>query len=201
MYVIATAGHVDHGKSTLVNALTTMDPDRWEEEKQRGLTIDLGFAWTTLKSGADVAFVDVPGHERFIANTLAGLGPAPAVMLVIAADEGWKEQTSEHLEAIDALGIERGIIVLTRMDNGQRISEADVRDKVAGTSLSVAPIFAVSARTGEGMEELRGGIDKLLPADEVLQRACAMPARMWIDRAFSIKVLAPLSQARGLRAA
>ena len=187
MYVIATAGHVDHGKSTLVNALTTMDPDRWEEEKQRGLTIDLGFAWTTLKSGADVAFVDVPGHERFIANTLAGLGPAPAVMLVIAADEGWKEQTSEHLEAIAALGIERGIIVLTRMDNGQRISEADVRDKVAGTSLSVAPIFAVSARTGEGMEELRGGIDKLLPADEVLQRACAMPARMWIDRAFSIK--------------
>ena len=187
MYVIATAGHVDHGKSTLVNALTTMDPDRWEEEKQRGLTIDLGFAWTTLKSGADVAFVDVPGHERFIANTLAGLGPAPAVMLVIAADEGWKEQTSEHLEAIDALGIERGIIVLTRMDNGQRISEVNVRDKVAGTSLSVAPIFAVSARTGEGMEELRGGIDKLLPADEVLQRACAMPARMWIDRAFSIK--------------
>ena len=187
MYVIATAGHVDHGKSTLVNALTTMDPDRWEEEKQRGLTIDLGFAWTTLKSGADVAFVDVPGHERFIANTLAGLGPAPAVMLVIAADEGWKEQTSEHLEAIDALGIERGIIVLTRMDNGQRISEADVRDKVAGTSLSVAPIFAVSARTGEGMEELRGGIDKLLPADEVLQQACSMPARMWIDRAFSIK--------------
>ena len=187
MYVIATAGHVDHGKSTLVNALTTMDPDRWEEEKQRGLTVDLGFAWTTLKSGADVAFVDVPGHERFIANTLAGLGPAPAVMLVIAADEGWKEQTSEHLEAIDALGIERGIIVLTRMDNGQRISEANVRDKVAGTSLSVAPIFAVSARTGEGMEELRGGIDKLLPADEVLQQACAMPARMWIDRAFSIK--------------
>ncbi|WP_304410970.1 selenocysteine-specific translation elongation factor [Corynebacterium stationis] len=187
MYVIATAGHVDHGKSTLVNALTTMDPDRWEEEKQRGLTIDLGFAWTTLKSGADVAFVDVPGHERFIANTLAGLGPAPAVMLVIAADEGWKEQTSEHLEAIDALGIERGIIVLTRMDNGQRISEANVRDKVAGTSLSVAPIFAVSARTGEGMEELRGGIDKLLPAYEVLQQACAMPARMWIDRAFSIK--------------
>ncbi len=187
MYVIATAGHVDHGKSTLVNALTTMDPDRWEEEKQRGLTIDLGFAWTTLKSGADVAFVDVPGHERFIANTLAGLGPAPAVMLVIAADEGWKEQTSEHLEAIDALGIERGIIVFTRMDNGQRISEANVRDKVAGTSLSVAPIFAVSARTGEGMEELRGGIDKLLPADEVLQQACAMPARMWIDRAFSIK--------------
>lgn len=187
MYVIATAGHVDHGKSTLVNALTTMDPDRWDEEKQRGLTIDLGFAWTTLESGTNVAFVDVPGHERFIANTLAGLGPAPAVMLVIAADEGWKEQTSEHLEAIDALGIERGIIVLTRMDNGQRISEANVRDKVAGTSLSVAPIFAVSARTGEGMEELRGGIDKLLPADEVLQQACAMPARMWIDRAFSIK--------------
>lgn len=187
MYVYATAGHVDHGKSTLVNALTTMDPDRWEEEKRRGLTIDLGFAWTTLHSGANVAFVDVPGHERFIANTLAGLGPAPAVLLVIAVDEGWKEQTTEHLEAIDALGISRGIIVLTRMDNGQRITETQVREKVRGTSLADAPIMAVSAHTGEGMEELRAALDAVLPADTVLAEAAEQPVRMWIDRAFSVK--------------
>lgn len=187
MYVIATAGHVDHGKSTLVNALTTMDPDRWEEEKQRGLTIDLGFAWTTLESGANVAFVDVPGHERFIANTLAGLGPAPAVLLVIAADEGWKEQTSEHLEAIEALGINRGIIVLTRVDIAQRMSEDEVRHQLAGTTLAHAPVHAVSARTGEGMEGLREGIDKLLPDAKALREALEKPVRMWIDRAFSIK--------------
>lgn len=187
MYVIATAGHVDHGKSTLVNALTTMDPDRWEEEKRRGLTIDLGFAWTTLESGANAAFVDVPGHERFITNTLAGLGPAPAVLLVIAADEGWKEQTSEHLDAIDALGISRGIIVLTRMDNGQRITEATVRDKLAGTSLAAAEIHAVSARTGDGMDKLRRAIDNLLPDNEELTAAAQQPVRMWIDRAFSVK--------------
>ena len=187
MYVIATAGHVDHGKSTLVNALTTMDPDRWAEEKRRGLTIDLGFAWTTLESGANVAFVDVPGHERFIANTLAGLGPAPAVLLVIAADEGWKEQTTEHLEAIDALGISRGIIVLTRMDNGQRITQAQVRQKVQGTSLADAPIMAVSAHTGEGMQELRAALDAALPQDAVLAEASEQPVRMWIDRAFSVK--------------
>ena len=187
MYVIATAGHVDHGKSTLVNALTTMDPDRWEEEKRRGLTIDLGFAWTTLESGANVAFVDVPGHERFITNTLAGLGPAPAVLLVIAADEGWQEQTSEHLEAIDALGISRGIIVLTRMDNGQRITETTVRDKLAGTSLAAAEIHAVSARTGGGMDRLRRAIENLLPDNDELAAAAQQPVRMWIDRAFSVK--------------
>lgn len=187
MYVIATAGHVDHGKSTLVNALTTMDPDRWAEEKRRGLTIDLGFAWTTLGSGANVAFVDVPGHERFIANTLAGLGPTPAVLLVIAADEGWKEQTTEHLEAIDALGISRGLIVLTRMDNGQRITQTQVREKVAGTSLADAPIYAVSARTGEGLPQLRAAIDAVLPDEAELKAAGELPVRMWIDRAFSVK--------------
>lgn len=187
MYVYATSGHVDHGKSTLVNALTTMDPDRWAEEKRRGLTIDLGFAWTTLESGVNVAFVDVPGHERFIANTLAGLGPAPAVLLVIAADEGWKEQTTEHLEAIDALGISRGIIVLTRMDNGQRITAPEVWEKVRGTSLADAPIMAVSAHTGEGIEELRAALDAVLPSDLELAEAAEQPVRMWIDRAFSVK--------------
>ncbi len=97
MQVIATAGHVDHGKSTLLRALTGMDPDRWEEERRRGLTIDLGFAWLTLPSGEQLAFVDVPGHERFVPNMLAGVGPVPAVLFVVAADEGWMPQSAEHL--------------------------------------------------------------------------------------------------------
>ena len=105
MQVIATAGHVDHGKSTLVRALTGMDPDRWAEERRRGLTIDLGFAWLTLPSGERLAFVDVPGHERFVPNMLAGVGPVPAVLFVVAADEGWMPQSAEHLAALDALGI------------------------------------------------------------------------------------------------
>ena len=102
MQVIATAGHVDHGKSTLVRALTGMEPDRWEEERRRGLTIDLGFAWTDLP-GSRLAFVDVPGHERFVPNMLAGLGPVPAVLMVVAADGGWMPQSAEHLAAIEKL--------------------------------------------------------------------------------------------------
>src|SRR3954452_10797777 len=106
MHVVATAGHVDHGKSTLVRALTGMEPDRFEEERRRGMTIDLGFAWTTLPGGQVVAFVDVPGHRKFITNMLAGVGPVVAVMLVVAADEGWRRQTGEHLAALHALGVE-----------------------------------------------------------------------------------------------
>ncbi len=105
MQVIATAGHVDHGKSTLLRALTGMDPDRWSEEKRRGLTIDLGFAWLKLPSGERIAFVDVPGHERFVPNMLAGVGPVPAVLFMVAADEGWMPQSAEHLAVVDALGI------------------------------------------------------------------------------------------------
>ena len=116
MQVIATAGHVDHGKSTLVRALTGMEPDRWEAERRRGLSIDLGFAWLTLPSGERLAFVDVPGHERFVPNMLAGLGPVPAVMFVVAADGGWMPQSAEHLAAVDALGITRGLLVVTRAD-------------------------------------------------------------------------------------
>src|SRR5215472_6849647 len=110
MQVIATAGHVDHGKSTLVRALTGMEPDRWEAERRRGLSIDLGFAWLTLPSGERLAFVDVPGHERFVPNMLAGVGPVPAVMFVVAADEGWMPQSAEHLAAIDALAISRAVL-------------------------------------------------------------------------------------------
>src|SRR6185312_10928662 len=104
MQVIATAGHVDHGKSTLLRALTGMEPDRWAEEQRRGMTLDLGFVWTTLPSGEDVAFVDVPGHERFVPTMLAGVGSVAAVLLVVAADEGWQAQSAEHLAALDALG-------------------------------------------------------------------------------------------------
>src|SRR5881227_3812351 len=116
MHVVATAGHVDHGKSTLVLALTGMDPDRFAEEKTRGMTIDLGFAWTTLPSGVELAFVDVPGHERFVTNMLAGVGPVPAVVLVVAADEGWKPQTQEHVDALHALGVRHGLVVVTKTD-------------------------------------------------------------------------------------
>src|SRR5689334_6909107 len=116
MHVVATAGHVDHGKSSLVRALTGMEPDRWAEERRRGLTIDLGFAWTTLESGDVVAFVDVPGHERFVTNMLAGVGSVPAVLLVVAADEGWMPQTEEHVLALDALGVSDGLLVVTKND-------------------------------------------------------------------------------------
>src|SRR5260370_27672367 len=116
MQVIATAGHVDHGKSALVRALTGMDPDRWEEERRRGLSIDLGFAWMTLPSGERLAFVDVPGHQRFVPNMLAGVGPVPAVLFVVAADEGWMPQSAEHLTALDALGVRHGVLAVTRAD-------------------------------------------------------------------------------------
>ena len=111
-FVVGTAGHVDHGKLILVKALTGIDPDRLAEEKARAMTIDLGFAWTTLPSGRELAFVDVPGHEKFLANMLAGVGPAPIVCLVVAADKGWQAQSSDHRDAITALGITRGLVVI-----------------------------------------------------------------------------------------
>ncbi|MGN6599315.1 MAG: GTP-binding protein, partial [Actinomycetes bacterium] len=118
MRVVATAGHVDHGKSTLVRALTGIEPDRWAEERRRGMTLDLGFAWTDLPSGERLAFVDVPGHERFVPTMLAGVGPVPAVLMVVAADEGWMPQSTEHLEALAALGVRHGLLVVTRADLG-----------------------------------------------------------------------------------
>ncbi len=127
MQVIATAGHTDHGKSTLVRALTGMEPGHGEPERGRGLAIDLGHAWLTLPSGEQLAFVDVPGHERFVPNMLAGVGPVPAVLFVVAADEGWKPQSAEHLAALDALGIRQGLLVVTRIDladPGPALSEA-----------------------------------------------------------------------------
>lgn len=187
MYVVATAGHVDHGKSTLVRALTGMEPDRWEEERKRGLTIDLGFAWTTLPSGRELAFVDVPGHERFLANMLAGVGPAPIVCFVIAADKGWQAQSSDHRDAITALGIDRGLVVITRADLAPDTlaeTEAQVRAELQGTPLAEAPIVTVSATTGEGMDDLVATLDAVTaaaPAPDADARV-----RLWIDRAFSI---------------
>ncbi len=159
MHVLATAGHVDHGKSALVRALTGIEPDRWEEEHRRGLTIDLGYAWTTLPSGEEVAFVDVPGHQRFIGNMLAGLGPAPAVVFVVAADEGWRQQSGEHLAAIDALGLRHGLVVVTRSDLADPApARHEALARVSRTSLAGCASVAVSARTGEGLDELLAAI-------------------------------------------
>ncbi|NUR15378.1 MAG: selenocysteine-specific translation elongation factor [Dermatophilaceae bacterium] len=186
MRVIATAGHVDHGKSTLVRALTGIEPDRWAEEHRRGLTIDLGYAWTSLPSGEQVAFVDVPGHERFIGNMLAGLGPAPAVLLVVAADEGWRAQTTEHLAAIDALGLTHGLVVVTRSDLADPAPAlADAFARVARSSIGGCRAVSVSARTGAGLDQLRDALDALvgeLPAPAVDGRT-----RLWVDRSFTIR--------------
>ena len=188
MHVVATAGHVDCGKSTLVRALTGMEPDRWEEERRRGLTIDLGYAWTTLPSGQDVAFVDVPGHERFLGNMLAGIGPAPVVCFVVAADEGWQAQSSDHRDAVAALGIEYGVVVISRTDRAPgQIGEvlARTRRELAGTGLADAPAVAVSAVEGTGLAELRATLDGVLAG--VPAPATTGRLRLWVDRSFSIK--------------
>lgn len=187
-YVLATAGHVDHGKSTLVAALTGMEPDRWAEERKRGLTIDLGFAWTTLPSGRELAFVDVPGHERFLANMLAGLGPAPIVCFVVAADKGWQAQSSDHRDAIRALGITRGLIVITRADIDPSTvaeTESQVRAELAGTPLADAPVLTVSATTGAGLGDLVECLDEVTAAAPAPDSEARL--RLWVDRAFTIR--------------
>src|SRR5579859_2795868 len=176
--VIATAGHVDHGKSALVRALTGMEPDRWAEERRRGLTIDLGFAWTTLPDGQRLAFVDVPGHERFVPNMLAGVGPVPAVLLVVAADGGWMPQSAEHLAAIDAVGIRHGLLAVTRSDladPGPATRQA--LERIAGTSLGTVEAVPVSAVTGTGLPELRLALARLMAALPVPDPEA--PVRLW----------------------
>jgi selenocysteine-specific elongation factor len=186
MHVIATAGHVDHGKSTLVRALTGMEPDRWAEERRRGMTIDLGYAWTQLPSGAEVAFVDVPGHQKFVTNMLAGVGPAPAAMIVIAADEGWRQQTQEHVDALLALNIRHGLVVVTRSDLADPTPvRLDVAQRLAGTCLGGVETVVVSGHTGAGVDDLRAALDRVvarLPAPDREARV-----RLWIDRAFTIR--------------
>jgi selenocysteine-specific elongation factor len=186
MRVVATAGHVDHGKSTLVRALTGMEPDRWAEERRRGMTIGLGFCWTAYDDLGDVAFVDVPGHERFIPTMLAGIGSVPAVMFIVAADEGWMPQSAEHLAALDALDTRHGLLVVTRADladPGPALAQA--RSEIARTSLGSVPAVAVSAQTGEGLDDVHRGVRDL--ATSLPEPDRDAPVRLWVDRAFSIR--------------
>lgn len=186
-HVVATAGHVDHGKTTLIRALTAMEPDRWEEERRRGLTIDLGFAWTTLPTGQEVAFVDVPGHERFIGNALVGLATVPVVCFVVAADEGWSAQSSEHRDAIAALGIRHGLIVVSKADRAPDLVAATLaraRSEFAHTALRDAPAVAVAAAQGGGLDAFKQVLGQVLaaaPAPDAQGRL-----RLWVDRSFSV---------------
>lgn len=186
MFVVATAGHVDHGKSTLVQALTGSDPDRLAEEHRRGLTIELGYAWTDLPTGERVEFVDVPGHEKFLATMLAGVGPVPAVLLVVAADEGWRRQTAEHVGALDALGVTHGLVAVTRSDLAAPQPVFDqVAAELAGTSLAGSPAVAVSAVTGAGLGELEAALGILVRG--LPRPPAAWRTRMFIDRVFTIR--------------
>lgn len=188
MSCIGTAGHVDHGKSTLVKVLTGIDPDRLTEEKERGMTIDLGFAWLTLPSGREVSIVDVPGHESFIKNMLAGVGGIDAALLVIAADEGVMPQTREHLAILDLLRVQRGIVVLTKVDlvdeEWLALVHEEVVEQLNGTTLVGAPILPVSAYTGQGMPTLLAELDNML-AEEQDHYTSGRP-RLSIDRVFTM---------------
>ncbi|WP_298889115.1 selenocysteine-specific translation elongation factor [uncultured Serinicoccus sp.] len=186
MSVIATAGHVDHGKSALVRALTGIEPDRWEAERRRGLTIDLGYAWTTLPGAGTVAFVDVPGHRRFIGNMLSGIGPAAGVLLVVAADGGWSAQSTEHLRAAHALRLEHGVLAVTRSDLADPDPTlAESRSRLRGTSLDGIPAVTVSARTGTGLEGLREELAAL--ARRMPRPPADSPVRLWVDRSFTVR--------------
>ncbi|MFF0725970.1 SelB C-terminal domain-containing protein [Streptomyces sp. NPDC004134] len=183
--VIATAGHVDHGKSALVRALTGTDPDRLAEERRRGLTLDLGFTWAAAPGGRALAFVDVPGHHRYLATTFAGIATAPAALLVVSADEGWRPQTAEHLAALDAFGVRAGLLAVTRADLADPAPAlAEAAERTAGTGLAGAPAVAVSVRTGDGLDRLLRELDALaaaLPPPDP-----AAPVRLWLDRAFTM---------------
>ena len=187
MHVVASAGHVDHGKSTLVRALTGMEPDRWAQERERGMTIDLGFAWTQI-GDETLAFVDVPGHERFVPNMLAGVGSVPAALIVVAADEGWMPQTQEHVAALHALGVRYGVLAVTRSDLADPApAMSDALARLARTSIGAVEGVAVAVRpdgTAHGLDALRAALltmVKALPAPDL-----AAPVRLWVDRSFTI---------------
>jgi selenocysteine-specific elongation factor len=190
MRVVATAGHVDHGKSSLVLALTGTDPDRWPEEKTRGLTIDLGFAFTTLPSGQELGFVDVPGHVRFLKNMLAGVGAVEAAILVVAATEGWMPQSEEHLRILDLLGISHGLAVITKADlvddDLLELARLEVDERLAGAAtFTPTEVLAVDSRSGRGLTELRVALDAML-ASAPLAADRGRP-RLWVDRVFAAK--------------
>ncbi len=193
MPVVATAGHVDHGKSTLVLALTGTDPDRWAEEKARGLTIDLGFAATDVAAtdvGAQrLELVDVPGHVRFLPNMLAGVGAVDACLFVVAATEGWKPQTEEHLRILELLGVVRGVVALTKAglvdDDELQLARWEVEERLAGSPLAEAPMVAVDALAGLGLDDLRAALAELLAGlPEAKDRG---RARLWVDRSFAAR--------------
>ncbi|MDH5373346.1 MAG: selenocysteine-specific translation elongation factor [Acidimicrobiia bacterium] len=189
MPVIGTAGHVDHGKSTLVQGLTGRDPDRWEEEKRRGLTIDLGFAWTALPDGTEVSFVDVPGHERFIKNMLAGTESIDVALLVVAADEGWMPQSEEHLAVLDLLGVRHGVVAVTKTDRVDddllELAVLEIEEHLEGTVFADAPLVPVAAPNRAGYDVLLG---QLVLAVEAARRQSKPNdrSRLWIDRAFTV---------------
>ena len=188
-HVVSTAGHVDHGKSTLVRVLTGTDPDRFAEEKARGLTIDLGFASTKLPSGKVLSLVDVPGHIRFLKNMLAGVGAVDASLFVVDANEGWKPQTEEHLRILDLLGVRHGIVALTKIgladEDLVELAILDVEERVEGTFLEGAPIVPVDSLDGTGIDTLLAELDLLLErTPDAVDRGTP---RLWVDRAFSAK--------------
>ena len=189
MRIIATAGHVDHGKSTLIRRLTGINPDRWVEEQERGLTIDLGFAHMQLPSGESIAFIDVPGHTRFIGNMLAGVGGINACILVVDGHEGWKPQTEEHLRILELVGVKYGMIALTKIDlcdaDDRELATMDIADHVAGTFLQDAPMIGLSATTGEGLDEFIAALDAL--SQQSVPSSDHQRPRLFIDRVFAAK--------------
>ena len=189
MPVVATAGHVDHGKSALILALTGMDPDRLREEKERGMTIDLGFAWLRLPSGAEIGIVDVPGHERFIRNMLAGVGSVRISLFVVAANEGFRPQSAEHLAILDLLSVSHGLVAVNKRDlvddETLELAVMETKEHLAPTTLKELPILSVSAETKQGLPELVQALDEAIGRAPKL-RDVNRP-RLWVDRVFTIK--------------
>lgn len=187
--IIGTAGHIDHGKTTLIKALTGRNTDRWEEEQRRGITIDLGFTYFDLPGGDRAGIIDVPGHEKFINNMVAGVVGMDLVLLVVAADEGIMPQTREHVDILQLLGIENSIIVLNKCDlvdeEWLELVEEEIREELAGTFLEHAPVAKVSAATGDGLPELISIIEQMT-RDEVVPKDIHTIARLPIDRAFTL---------------
>jgi selenocysteine-specific elongation factor len=189
MFVVGTAGHIDHGKSSLVLRMTGIDPDRLPEEKERGMTIDLGFAWASLPSGRQIGIVDVPGHERFVKNMVAGVGGIDAVIFVIAADDGWMPQSEEHFQIISLLGIKTGLVALTKADLVDKatleLRKTAITNRLRGTFLDNCPIIPASTVTGDGYNDILKSLDSLLT--DTLKRPDLGAARLFIDRRFTIQ--------------
>jgi selenocysteine-specific elongation factor len=189
MFVVGTAGHIDHGKSSLVLKMTGIDPDRLPEEKERGMTIDLGFAWAELPSGRQIGIVDVPGHERFVKNMIAGVGGIDAVIFVIAADDGWMPQTEEHFQIIKLLGIKTGLLALTKKDLVDdellQLQIDSIESHLVGTFLENCPLIPVSTITGEGVPEVLQELDALLTSE--IQRPDIGAGRLFVDRRFTVQ--------------